>query len=101
MCATLAGDSILWLAAKELMAHYGRTPTLLCAGQQWDYQQVYFRRCPDPAELLLKLDDPALIFWHAGGNFGDVWRPMQAYRCDTESGPAADDIASACHRRGN
>ncbi|MEW5312277.1 MAG: hypothetical protein WDW38_003924 [Sanguina aurantia] len=30
--------------------------------------------------MLLKLDDPALIFWHAGGNFGDVWRPMQAYR---------------------
>lgn len=77
---TNVGDSILWLAAKELMAHFGRTPNLLCAGQQWDPQQPYFMRCPEPEALLLKLGDPALIFWHPGGNFGDIWRPMQTYR---------------------
>lgn len=75
-----SSDSLLWLAAKELLAHFGRTPTVICAGPQWDPSQPSFYKCPAPLELLRRLGDSALIFWNGGGNFGDVWRDIQLYR---------------------
>lgn len=62
------------------MAHYGHTATFLCAGVQWDPQQQHFQRCKDPVTVLKKLGSSALILWHAGGNWGDVWRVVQKYR---------------------
>ncbi|MEW5316477.1 MAG: hypothetical protein WDW38_007849 [Sanguina aurantia] len=65
---------------EELLAHFGRTPTVICAGPQWDPSQPSFYKCPAPLELLRRLGDSALIFWNGGGNFGDVWRDIQLYR---------------------
>lgn len=80
MPPTVCTDNILWLGAKELLAHFGRTPDVLCTGSQLDYTQPGFLQCPEPRELLNKLGDSAMILWHAGGNFGDIWRHVQLYR---------------------
>ena len=72
------GDNILHLAEVHLVAALGKSPAVTCP--TFHKRTLPSDKCPDPATLLDTLGPNPLILFHAGGNWGDLWREGHAGR---------------------
>ena len=80
---TNMGDSVLWRAAIHLASLYGHSINHVCAASQ-AANDLYgtmsqFPHC-DLANIINLVKDNGLVLYHAGGNWGNLYRFVQKYR---------------------
>lgn len=73
------GDSILMRAAIHLASLFGHSVHYVCAGSQDSNFDETFPRC-DMEKLIEVVKNNGLVMYHAGGNWGDLYRHVQKYR---------------------
>ncbi|GMH34145.1 hypothetical protein BSKO_01979 [Bryopsis sp. KO-2023] len=76
------GDNILWRGAVSLLAGMGISPGLVCSHSQpsWtEHIDNSFPKC-DYQEIINVVQDKGLVMFHAGGNWGDLYRFVQSSR---------------------
>lgn len=74
------GDTVLWRAAIHLVTLFGRTVDYVCAASQRKYKHLEgFPRCKTEHVVQL-VKDNGLVMYHAGGNWGNLYRRVQLYR---------------------
>lgn len=80
---TNLGDSILWRSAIHIATWFGHTVDYVCAASQAiGGNLATFPRC-DMNTLASLTRNRGLIMYHAGGNWGDLYRFVQDYRMKT------------------
>lgn len=70
------GDIILWVAAVKLITNFGISPKLVCYQTQKSYKDRIdntFAKC-NYTNVVDNSKGGGLIFLHAGGNWGDLYR---------------------------
>eukprot|EP00210_Caulerpa_lentillifera_P004921 g4696.t1 len=74
------GDSILWRAAIHLSTIFGHTVNYVCTGSQKAGGHLKsFPQC-NTTKLINFMENRGLVMYHGGGNWGDLYRPIQEYR---------------------
>lgn len=79
---TNLGDNILWRGAVSLLASMGISPGLVCAHSQpsWtEHIDKQFPKC-EYQDIIDVVKDKGLVLFHAGGNWGDLYRFVQSSR---------------------
>jgi len=74
------GDTVLWRAAIHLATLFGHTVDYVCAASQESSGALrYFPHC-DKYRIMSLVKNNGLVMYHAGGNWGDLYRFVQDYR---------------------
>eukprot|EP00210_Caulerpa_lentillifera_P006565 g6270.t1 len=74
------GDSVLWRAAIHLATLFGHNIDYLCAeSQRAPGPLKRFPHC-NTTEIIHAVGSNGLVMYHAGGNWGDLYRFIQRYR---------------------
>eukprot|EP00210_Caulerpa_lentillifera_P007438 g7108.t1 len=74
------GDSILWRAAVHLATLFGHNIAYLCSESQRG--GAFLKRFPhcNTTEIIHAVGNHGLVMYQGGGNWGNLYRPIQGYR---------------------
>lgn len=84
------GDNILWKGAVSLLASFGISPSLVCYLSQPGWMESIdgkARKCEE-GEIIDAVKENGIVLFHAGGNWGDLYRTVQDQRLNLLKGLA-------------
>lgn len=78
------GDNILWRGAVSLLASFGISPALVCYHSQPGWLKAIDKKAKKctKEDIMNAVEGNGLVLFHAGGNWGDLYRPVQEKRIE-------------------